>query len=156
MNTGRPVSVGTHPGAPVPNRVPRQDALSTIRELVNRSFAGDLNGETRTRTGDTTIFSGPRGSVRARRGGLDRAAVRVGGGWLAVSWAGTRPARDVSGTLLVVVVAAVDVVELCSAGSGQPDIPSPSAERARFRQVQPVAERSELRSRGLDGFARRS
>ena len=53
MNTGRPVSVGTHPGAPVP----RQDALSTIRELVNRSFAGDLNGETRTRTGDTTIFS---------------------------------------------------------------------------------------------------
>ena len=31
--------------------------MSTIRELVNRLFAGDLDGETRTRTGDTTIFS---------------------------------------------------------------------------------------------------
>jgi hypothetical protein len=46
--------------------------------------------------------------------------------------------------------------ELCLAVSGQPDLPGPSAERARFRQVQPVAERSELRSSGLDGFARRS
>jgi hypothetical protein len=57
MNTGRPVSVGTDTRAPVPNRVPKQDAVSTIRELVNRLFAGDLDGETRTRTGDTTIFS---------------------------------------------------------------------------------------------------
>jgi hypothetical protein len=57
MNTGRPVSVGTDAGTPVPNRVPKQDAVRTIRELVNRLFAGNLDGETRTRTGDTTIFS---------------------------------------------------------------------------------------------------
>jgi hypothetical protein len=57
MNTRRQVSVGTDTGAPVPDRVPKQDAVSTIRELVNRLFAGDLDGETRTRTGDTTIFS---------------------------------------------------------------------------------------------------
>ena len=48
MNTGRPVSVATDPGASVPNGVPKRDALSTIRELVNRLFTGDLDGETRT------------------------------------------------------------------------------------------------------------
>jgi hypothetical protein len=31
--------------------------VSTIRDLENPLFAGDLDGETRTRTGDTTIFS---------------------------------------------------------------------------------------------------
>jgi hypothetical protein len=53
MNTGRPVSVETDAGA----RVPKQSAVNTIRVLVNRLLAGDLDGETRTRTGDTTIFS---------------------------------------------------------------------------------------------------
>jgi hypothetical protein len=56
MNTGRPVSVETDTWPAVPNRVPKQDALRAVRELVNRLFAGDLSGETRTRTGDTTIF----------------------------------------------------------------------------------------------------
>jgi hypothetical protein len=101
------------------------------------------------------------GVVQGLRGGatrwldhrLRRDRGRCRGSW----WAGTRRARDASGTLLLGRLdVGVVVVELRSAGSGQPDIPSPSAEPARFRPVQPVAERSELRSSGLDGFARRS
>ena len=51
MTTARPVSVETDVWISVPNRVPKQDALQAIRGLVNRWFAGDLDGETLNEVG---------------------------------------------------------------------------------------------------------
>src|SRR5262249_7692771 len=56
------------------------------------------DGETRTRTGDTTIFSGPTAFVAAWRGAWIARVRRVGRRRLGASRTGTCPARDASGT----------------------------------------------------------
>jgi hypothetical protein len=83
-----------------------------------------VDGEIRTQTGDITIFSGPRALVPGCRWVSIAGVVRDRVGRLGRSPAGTGAARDVSRTpLLDRLAVGVVVVELCSAGSGQPDLP---------------------------------